>query len=276
MATLMHLLVRHGANLVQPSDNSDLMAGNETTRDLRVAKWLDLAASLVDELVQPLQAILSNIRAGERTLESATPDKVPEILKDLRGDTLRVCEIVREIRDSFSGPTFRKAPLQLNSLIEDLLPLVAGEARTGRISLMADLARDLPEIQADGVKLERAILNLLTNAMEAMAQTPLGDRPLVIATRFLESARLVEISVTDRGPGIPSTMLPHIFDLFVTSKPKALGVGLPFVRSIAELHQGTITAENNRDGGATFRLRLRMEESQPADDFIRLPRTAEG
>jgi signal transduction histidine kinase len=213
----------------------------------------EVGASIVDEISQPLSAILSNLGAASNFVW-AGPLELREILADVRTETLRACEIVREMREVFAGRITRKAFVQINSIVENLVKRLSAEARHCHTALMADLAADLPEVYADAAEIEQAIANVIWNGIEAMADTHARERALVIVTRLQEN--VVEISVSDKGAGISPRALPHLFETYFTTKPDRMGLGLAVARSIAELHQGTITAENNRGKGATFRLRL--------------------
>jgi len=213
----------------------------------------EVGASIVDELSQPLSAILSNLGAASNFLW-AGPLELRKILADVRADTLRACEIVREVRELFAGRITRKAFVQINSIVENLLNRLSAQARHCHTALMADLAAELPEVYVDAAEIEQAIANLIWNGIEAMADRRARERTLVIGTRLCEN--VVEISVSDNGAGISPDALPRLFETYFTTKPDRMGLGLAVARSIAELHQGTITAENNRGKGATFRLRL--------------------
>ena len=213
----------------------------------------EIGASIVDEISQPLSAILSNLGAASNFFW-AGPVELREILEDVRAETLRACEIVREVRELFAGRITRKAFVQINSIVENLLNRLSAEARHCHTALMADLAAELPEVYVDAAEIEQVIANLIWNGIEAMADTHARERTLVIVTRLREN--VVEISVSDKGAGISPRALAHLFETYFTTKPDRMGLGLAVARSIAELHQGTITAENNRGKGATFRLRL--------------------
>lgn len=213
----------------------------------------DVGTSIVDEISQPLSAILLNLSAASHLL-GAESVKLSEILADVRADTLRACGIVRDIREVFEGQITRKTLRQANAIVENLVRTLSVEARRRHTTLMADLVADLPEVYADGAQIEQAIANLIWNGIEAMDDTCPRERALVIATRQHEN--IVEISVSDRGAGISPASLPHLFETYFTTKPDRMGLGLAVARSIAELHQGTVTAENNGGKGATFRMRL--------------------
>ena len=111
-----------------------------------------------------------------------------------------------------------------------------------------------PFVSADKVQLQQVLLNLIINGMDAMSDMA-QNRKLTIRTAMVEGRR-VEVSVADNGSGIPTDKISHIFDLFFTTKPHGMGLGLAIARSIIESHGGQLLAENNRSGGATFRCQL--------------------
>jgi signal transduction histidine kinase len=121
------------------------------------------------------------------------------------------------------------------------------------VGLTLDLAAGLPPVRADRVELQQVLLNLVMNGLDAMRD--LEPQQLRVATR-LDDAGQLEISISDRGTGIPEDRLPRIFDAFYTTKHHGLGMGLSIARSLVEAHGGRLWARNNAEGGATFTLTL--------------------
>ena len=193
-------------------------------------------------------------------LFGTTSAELGEILADVHNDTVRVCEIVRDIHDLFAGETTRKAFVRVNEIVKNVVRTMSNEARLSHSSLIAGLSADVPEICADGAQIEHAITNLVWNGLEAMEDTHPRERSLVVSTRYEDG--YVEISVSDKGDGIQPRAFPHLFETYFTTKPDRMGLGLAVSRSIAELHQGTITGENNSGRGATFRLRLPVDQTE--------------
>ena len=117
------------------------------------------------------------------------------------------------------------------------------------------------------VLLQQVLVNLVMNAMDAMAEMPPNRRRVTISSDVRASE--VDVSVCDTGPGVPADMLDKLFTAFVTTKPRGLGIGLTIVRSIVNAHGGTIVASNNPEGGATFTVTLRRSASTvPAADAL--------
>jgi signal transduction histidine kinase len=123
------------------------------------------------------------------------------------------------------------------------------------LSLVLDLAPDLPLVRGDHVQLQQVLLNLRLNGFEAMAELALEHRQLGIQTQQV-SAHRVEVAVHDCGVGLDANKLEQIFEPFYTTKPTGMGMGLAICRSILEAHSGCLWAANNPDRGATFYFTL--------------------
>lgn len=255
VAALTHLLFKNfhltaAVHQIRSTKRAQLNARRSSSKQQLFG---NVGTSILNEISQPLTAILTNLSAASHSL-GAESVKLREILADVLADTLRVCGIVTDMHELFEGHIIEKTRWQANAIVENLVRTLSVEARRRRTSLMADLAADLPEIYADGAQIEQAIANLIWNGIESMEDIQPRERALVIATRQHEN--IVEISVSDRGAGISPASLPHLFETYFTTKPDRMGLGLAIARSIAELHQGTVTAENNLGQGATFRMLL--------------------
>jgi signal transduction histidine kinase len=222
----------------------------------RVSTMGELASSVAHELNQPLGAILSNAEAAELFLAQSPPalDEVREILADIRKDDERAGEVIRRMRTLLRKHELQMAPLELNSLVEDVFRLINADASLRKVALSAELSSRLPQIQGDQVHLQQVLLNLIINALEAMAGQPPEKRRLIVRTGLRGTE--VEVSITDSGCGIDLTKLPRLFEAFFTTKPNGMGMGLSIARRIVEAHHGRIRAENNASGGATFIVTL--------------------
>jgi signal transduction histidine kinase len=148
-----------------------------------------------------------------------------------------------------------REPVDVNTMVSEVLAFMQGEARRRGVVVDASLASGLPALRADRVQLQQAVVNLCVNAMEAMAERPSGERRLGVRTGSGHGGR-VEIAVSDTGPGIPAEHLKQVFDSFFTTKASGTGLGLAITRSIIEAHDGRVSAENRAEGGALFRMTL--------------------
>jgi signal transduction histidine kinase len=218
----------------------------------RVAVLGELSGSLAHELNQPLAAILTNAQTARRQLERGTADPrdLREILDDIITDDRRAGEIIRGLRRLFQRGMEQQRPLDMNLLVREALKLAQGELQRTSVELRTDLS-ELPEIRGDRVQLQQVLLNLLTNACNAMSGVPAQDRRLTVRTSFLPEEG-VRVTVSDWGHGIVNGDLPRLFDPFFTTRSEGMGLGLTVCRSIIGAHRGRLWAENNPDRGASF------------------------
>ncbi|MEZ0259018.1 MAG: PAS domain S-box protein, partial [Chthoniobacter sp.] len=226
----------------------------------RLALIGELTASIAHEINQPLGAILSNAEAAEMMLNQPTPplDQVRAILSDIRKDDLRASEVIKGVRALVSKRKHEAHPLDLQVIVGEVLSLIRPDALRRGVKLVSEIAETPPGLLGDRIQMQQVMLNLILNGMDAMNTTAAENRCLRIRSSN-DSGRTVEVSVADTGHGIPPERLPRIFDSFFTTKEHGMGLGLAMVRSIIELHRGHVTAENNSEGGATFRFRLPID-----------------
>lgn len=223
----------------------------------RVSTLGELAASVAHELNQPLGAILANAEAAELFLEQEPPplDELRAILAAICMDDERAGEVIRRMRNLLRKRELERVPLDMNSLVEDVLQLVSGDASLRGVSLSADLAPSLPKIDGDRVHLQQVLLNLIINGMDAMAGEPRERRRMWVRTRVVAESQM-ELAVIDSGHGIEPEKLGRLFEPFFTTKANGMGMGLSIARTIIEAHHGRIWAENNTSEGAAFRILL--------------------
>ncbi len=228
----------------------------ELAHAARLATAGQLTAAIAHEINQPLSAILSNAEAAELMLAAEPPpiDEVRHILADIRSDDLRASEVIHHLRSLLGKHTPEMEPLDFNALVADVLSLLKVEASRRGVALDTDFG-ELPPLYGDRVQLQQALLNLMLNGMDAMADIPPAQRRITVRTAANGSGG-VAVAVADAGHGVPVERLPHIFDSFATGKKDGMGLGLSIARSIVEAHGGKIRAENNPDRGATFRFTL--------------------
>src|SRR5262249_2561505 len=213
----------------------------------------ELPAATVPELSQPLSAILSNAQAGLHFTGDQV--KVREILTDIVADDLRARQVIQNMRALFQKRAEERRPQALNALVDDVASMVVTDALLRNVALTLDLTPELPQVAGDRVELQQVVLNLVMNALDAVADNADAPREVVVRPRPLEG-RAVQVEVADSGPGIAPEALPTIFEPFVTTKRSGMGMGLSVSRSIVTAHDGKIWAENNAGGGATFYLVL--------------------
>ena len=220
-----------------------------------------MTTSLAHELYQPLSAIITNANAGMRSIDKGKEDSgtLREILVDVEADGRRAHDIIRNVRNTIkkSHPTLRR--INLNELVTKVAHIVRPDAVAYSCEVETSLAKDLPLIEGDPVQIQQVLVNLVSNALDAMRQTPPDRRKVEISTAG-NGDNEVRLSVRDHGTGIRTEVHERLFDRFFTTKEQGLGMGLAIVRSIVESHGGDIQAENVADGGARFYFTLPVKK----------------
>lgn len=218
----------------------------------RVTMLGQLAASIAHEVNQPLAAIVTYGRSGKRWLAREAPDarEVADCLDHVVSNGTRAADVIARIRALARNATPPAGPLPMRALIEEAVALVRREARDTDIDLA--LPAGLPDGFGDKVQIQQVLMNLLMNAIQAMAEVPASRRALRIDVAT-DDDRL-RVAVSDRGPGMAEPA--KVFNPFFTTKADGMGMGLSICQSIIEAHGGRITAENNQQGGATFAFTL--------------------
>ena len=216
----------------------------------------ELTASIAHEINQPLGSILTNAETADAILESANPDiaELRDIVKDILHDDRRASEVIRRMRSLLKKAPFELKNLDLNDVVRDTVEFLSSLAAERKVEMVSVIAPDALPILGDRIQLQQVILNLVVNGIDAMRDTPSEKRIVGIRTSRVEN--FAELSVSDRGPGIPEDNLKEVFEPFFTSKAEGMGMGLSIARTIVEAHHGRISAENRRDGGAIFLIRL--------------------
>jgi two-component system sensor kinase FixL len=218
----------------------------------RVTMLGELSGSLAHELNQPLTAILSNAQAALRFMEREHPDldEVRDILRDIVSDDKRAGEVIQGLRLLLKRGEMRQEAIDLNEVVGDVLRLLKSNTVNANVQVSVDLAEPLPPVTGDRVQLQQVVLNLVMNACDAMAGTPVAERTLSVRTRRVDG-ETAEVCVIDQGSGIAPDLLARIFDPFVTTRTHGLGLGLSVCRQIIQAHHGRLWAANNPGRGAT-------------------------
>ncbi|PVY79883.1 putative ATPase [Cupriavidus alkaliphilus] len=223
-----------------------------------------LAASIAHEVNQPLTAIVATVDASLRWLNRPRPE-VAEALDgftDIKQYALRAADIIRALRALARQAPAVLAPLHPDDVLREVLEMARLDIDAHDVRVVARLAAGSAVVEADRVQLQQVVLNLITNALDAMAQTPPAQRELIV-TSYREQDNVV-VSVQDHGAGIPDDVLGQVFEPFFTTKEDGMGMGLAICRSIIEAHGGTLEVRNRRSGGSEFMFRLPVCEMLPA------------
>ena len=223
----------------------------------RVTTLGQLTASIAHEVNQPLAAIVTNGEACLRWLGHDPPqlDEVRGAVENMIDDGMRASEVVSGLRALSKKTEPQRTRLNLNDVIREVIPLVEREVFNHRVSLRLELAPVLAPVLADRIQLQQVVMNLLINAIQAMASVSDRARQLLIRSRQLDGDQVL-IEVEDSGIGIAAENMSQLFTAFYTTKLDGMGMGLSICRSLIEAHGGRIWAARNAGPGATFAFTL--------------------
>jgi PAS domain S-box-containing protein len=230
----------------------------------RLSALGEMVADLAHEIHQPLGVIANYADGSLRRLNQGqlTIGATKICLKEIAAESLRVAAVLRRVREFIQKHEPEHKPVDLNELIIASLQFTRLERREHRVTIFFRPNPDLPLVQADRVQITQVLVNLLLNAIQAVAKAN-NPCPKILVSTHLNEAGFTEVSVADNGPGIAATDLPRIFDRFFTTKSEGLGLGLPIGRSIVESHGGQLWCDSTPGESTVFRLTL------PADNVSR-------
>jgi PAS domain S-box-containing protein len=223
----------------------------------RLSTLGQMVGALSHEVAQPLSAIGNFAAASARLLEStpALPSNsligyIQAIVKQNR----RCGEILQRLRDFSRHAETRRSSCDINQLLHESAELVAHDLRRHDVTVRFRLATGLPPLQVDRVQLQQVVVNLLTNARDAVCDLAIDRRRITVRSRAEDDAVVFEVE--DLGTGLAEDAIGRLFDPFFTTKTSGMGLGLNICQSIIREHGGQIEAFSNNFGGATFRVRL--------------------
>ena len=217
----------------------------------------ELSACTVHEINQPVAALMTNAQAALRFLAGQNPnlDEARHALTRVLQLGNRIVEIVDHTRALVQRVALRKDDFEINEAIQETISLNQEALVKNDVSVHTRFAQGLPLVRADRVQLQQVILNLITNAVEAMSGVSEGTRELCVNTGRTNSGDIL-VAVQDSGPGLDTQNLDRVFDAFYSTKRRGLGIGLSICRSIIEAHKGRLWASRTERHGATFQFTL--------------------
>ena len=258
------LLLEHNRRRVAELESSERL--REVIHLERVAAVGAMSASIAHELTQPLQSILTDAETAAILLAEnpIDRDQLREIITDIHKSDERAADIIAHMRLLLKKRGEVVQELNLNDAIREVLNIMAPEARKKGILVSDDQVQGVLHVRADRVHLEQVLMNLVTNAIDAMKDCAPGAGKLTLQTALVGDSQ-VEVSVSDTGTGIPDDKLKGVFETFYTTKQQGTGLGLSIVRTILETYGGKIWAENrNGGGGAVFRFTIPLAKAHAA------------
>jgi len=216
-----------------------------------------LASAFAHELNQPLAAIGNYINGVTRLIGAGDPARALDGCGRASAQVGRLGEVIRRLRDFVKKEEIERASENLPDVIDEACTLGLMGARADGISISRAISPDATTAVINRVEIQQVLVNLIRNAAEAMTAT--RRREITCATRRFGEG-MIEISVTDSGPGLPADVKAKLFQPFVTTKATGMGVGLSLCRTIVQSHGGEIWAEDDPTGGATFRFTVPESE----------------
>jgi two-component system sensor kinase FixL len=223
----------------------------------RLATMGEMAAGISHELNQPLTAIATTAQACTRIMAMSSPDfdEVRDALGRMASQALRAGEIIRRLRNLVRRHESALEPADINAVINELGALTMADARANNVQTRVELTAHLPNVMIDRIQIQQVLLNLLRNSIDALQSKTTGIKELTVRSSMPRPG-IVEVSVSDTGPGVAAEMLDHLFTPFATTKSDGTGLGLAISRSIVEAHHGTIAYRSLEPAGACFSLTL--------------------
>ena len=220
-------------------------ARSELARVGRINDLGQMASALAHELNQPLTAASNYLHAAERLLPK-DPDQTQAAIGKAEAQFERAKTIIQRVRDFVGKAESTKVPEDLHAIITEVLELARTTPRHRLFPVRLDIEPKLPPAEIDKVQIQQVLLNLLRNAFEAMEDCTTCQ--VRLAARRAEDLGMLEIRVTDSGPGLPAEIAGHLFEPFRTTKHSGMGVGLSLCRRIVESHGGRLWHEPGTPG----------------------------
>jgi PAS domain S-box-containing protein len=238
---------------------------NQLAHITRMTTMGELAVSIAHEVNQPLMAIVTNAGACLRWLSGPKPDltMARQAAERIVRDGHRAGDIITSLRNLARKSAPRLENINLNQVVQVVLDLLQGELQRRRVIVKVNLQSDAVLIMGDVTQLQQVVLNLVMNAIEAMAEVPEGARRLTVRTGACPAEAIV--SVIDTGPGLGAQDPDRLFEAFYSTKAEGVGMGLSICRSIIEAHGGKIWALNHDARGSVFSFTLPLAERQRVD-----------
>jgi C4-dicarboxylate-specific signal transduction histidine kinase len=217
-----------------------------------------MAAAISHEINQPLIAIQNYAQAARRRVQGDVDDKprLIELFAKIEGQAERAGAITQRVRSLVNDAEPQLSPTPLYPLLEEIIRMMEPEIESRGFHMDCEPAGDLPAVLADALQVQLVLVNLLHNSMQSIGSGDQYDKQVSVDMRAIND-REVQVSVTDRGPGVAPDRVADIFEPLYSGTSGGMGMGLAISRAIIEAHGGRLWYEPNPAGGAIFRFTLR-------------------
>ncbi|MGY2736567.1 PAS domain-containing sensor histidine kinase [Sphingomonas sp. UYP23] len=226
----------------------------------RLSAMGTMASTMAHELNQPLTAIANYLETTRDLLVDPSAETVAlvrEALADAAGQSIRAGQIVRRLREFVARGDVEQCAEPLNALVREAANLgLIGAVQAG-VETVMHFALEAELVHADRIQIQQVLVNLIRNALQAMAASP---RRVLTITTAVESENCMQVSIADSGEGVAPDSADRLFQAFASTKPDGMGVGLSICRTIVEAHHGRIWADSAPGGGAAFHFTLLREQ----------------
>jgi signal transduction histidine kinase len=223
----------------------------------RVMSVDEATAAIAHEIKQPLGAIFLNCETALQCLERQAPDVAGarECVADAIVGSNRANEVVTAVRALFKTTARRRTTVEVNRLVREVLGMVENDLHVHGVSVSTEFQEDVPEVVGDPTQLQQVILNLVKNAIDAIAIGPATQKAVRLIATY-DGKSVVSIYVQDTGPGVALDNETQVFDPFFTTRPSGMGLGLSISRRIIEDHGGNLRLTETTSKGCTFEITL--------------------
>jgi len=234
----------------------------ELVHVMRLSTMGEMASGMAHELNQPLTAVASYCETARNMLQEQP--SVPEKLSDIMGRAVeqahRAGDIIRRLRNFVSKGTKQEEPVDIDKLIRDVMDLLEWEFRNSQVKIDFSPCGHDCRVMVDKVQIEQVLLNLVRNSLEAIQNADIREGCVLLKTQLLPG-NLVEVTVSDNGPGVDEKMIDTLFNPFQTNKGTGMGMGLSISRSIIEAHGGKLWVTKVPADGAVFGFKLPLADA---------------
>jgi C4-dicarboxylate-specific signal transduction histidine kinase len=219
---------------------------------VRLGTMSELAAEIAHEINQPLAAISASAAACRRLVDAARERSAEfrSALELIDSESNRASDVLRRLRTFIGRRDGCFDTVDVNELVQGVVKLAGFDPQMRRAAVRLELADDLPTAEVDSVQIQQVLLNLLRNGLEAMDDSDVERESVVVRTR-VDDGRAIEVSVVDRGAGLPTEAAGDPFQAFFTTKESGMGIGLSISKSIISAHGGRIWCRRDDEAGRT-------------------------